>query len=65
MRYRIMGRPYGQNGETEICQVDSNPLDIVAAAREKRLKGERGSRELISKYEHVYALDKETGEVLL
>jgi hypothetical protein len=62
-RYSIIARPYGQSHEVEVCQCDSNPLAIVDAAREKKLKqmGDKGRTFLINKYEHVYFVDHEAG----
>ena len=61
-RYSIMARQYQIVGEVELCQVDTHPEAIVAAAQEKTLmismgKGVRRVR--VPKYEHVYIVDHE------
>jgi hypothetical protein len=64
-RYHIMVREYGSNFETILARCDSNPMAIVEGARGKSLKERSGNRTfLVAKYEHVYALDTQTGEVI-
>jgi hypothetical protein len=62
-RYSIMARPYGHNREVEVCQCDSNPVELVDAALEMKLRhtGNNGITFLINKYEHVYFVDHEAG----
>jgi hypothetical protein len=60
-RYSIMARQYAQVGEVELCQVDSHPEAIVAAAQQRTLKlSGKGKRKIrVPKYEHVYVVDHE------
>jgi hypothetical protein len=58
-RYSIVGRRYGERGENEICQCDSNPMPLVhAAAGQKIFIGLVGKRKsFVNKYEGVRVVD--------
>lgn len=61
-RYSIMVRERRADHEVELCQCDSNPEALVAAAQEKYLlvaNPSGGSRKIsVAKYEHVYFIDR-------
>jgi hypothetical protein len=64
-RYHIMVREYGGKFETVLAQCDSSPMALVEGARNKRLRERSEGRTFfVAKYEHVYALDTQTGEVI-
>jgi len=59
-RFSVMARQYQHAGEVELCQCDTNPEAIAAAALEQRLRvtsGPGGRRVTVPKYEHVYIVD--------
>jgi hypothetical protein len=61
-RYSVMARGYQHVGEVELCQCDTNPEAIAAAARHQRclFKGKPGGRKVyVPLYEHVYVIDHE------
>ena len=59
MRYRIMGQRFGTERVSKICQCDSNPGVIVAAAVEQRIFiGMVGKRKVFAaKWEHVHFVE--------
>jgi len=62
-RYSIVGRRYGERGEGEIFQVDTNPVPLAHIAAQKRvfvgLVGKR--RAFVNKYEGVRVIDRLEG----
>jgi hypothetical protein len=59
-RYSIMARPSGQDHEIEICQVDTNPQEIVVGAQKKTLRQWTGERwAFVPRYDHVYFKDNQ------
>jgi hypothetical protein len=53
-RYSIMARGYQHVSEVELCQCDTNPEAIVAAAQQKRLRirlNPGGRKVSVPKYE--------------
>jgi hypothetical protein len=58
-RYSILARRYGTTRTAEICQCDTNPQAIVAAAKEQRVcLGQRGGRPVwVQKFERVHFID--------
>ena len=64
-RYSIMIREYNHDYETVLAQVDSNPMAVVEAARQRVRKQQVGAHiETVGRYDHVYAIDNETGEII-
>jgi len=61
LRYSIVGKMYGSEDEVEIAQVATNPQQVAAAARQKKLKvtGTDGRRINIDKYCSVRVIDNE------
>jgi hypothetical protein len=59
-RYSIMARGRHSDHEVELCQCDSNPQAVVAAAQAKTIliRGKSGGRKIrVAMYGHVYAVD--------
>lgn len=60
-----MIREYNHDHETVLAGVDSNPMAVIEAARQRVRKEHVGSRTVVvSRYDHVYAIDNETGEII-
>ena len=62
-RYSILGTRYGERGEGEIFQVDTNPMPLAHIAAQKRIfVGLVGKRKaFVNKYERVRVIDHEQG----
>jgi hypothetical protein len=59
VKYTILGQRFGTERVGEICQCDSNPGAIVAAAAARRIFiGKVGKRKVfVAKYEHVHFVE--------
>ncbi|HEU0063233.1 MAG TPA: hypothetical protein VFR19_25370 [Hyphomicrobiaceae bacterium] len=59
-RYSIMVVQYGARGESELCQVESDPHAVAKAAAEKMLRVSAGNRmHYTAKYTSVRVIDHE------
>jgi len=58
-RYSIVGRRYGERGETTICEVDTNPQPLAHGAAMKQifLGRDGGRRVFVDKYAGIRVID--------
>jgi len=58
-RFSIWVREHGSNHDVELCQLETNPQQTVAALYAKRLKIGKGKS--IAKYDYIRVVDHHAG----